>query len=575
MSKAVVCILLVGLVLLSNATTVVAGATTRTALTRAGEVGQRGNNVAIRADGQGEGFAFVVTADMRNFAGAGEYDTAHYFRGAVEAIAALGGNAFMVTPGDDDPPDGALWTIQQVLGADYRWYPVVGNHELPNQGQEAYPGANLAWLNSYDHGSVNPGPTGCPQTTYSFDYGTAHFVMLDLYCDSTGQNTTAGDVPDHLYEWLENDLNSTAQEQIFVFGHEPAFPQPDADNGRIRHVGESLDQYPDDRDRFWDLLHTRGVAAYLCGHTHNYSAVEVNGVWQLDAGHARGLGDTGARSTFLVIRVASGMVTYETYRDDANGGLYAQRDGGRLWPGAVSMILHRDGALWSSDTGWEVNTPPFYPGTAYAKDLELLADRYLILHQDGAIYDSVSGWNVNTPPYYPGTEYAVELEVTASSEEIILHQDGALWSSDTGWTLTTPPYYPGTAYAKSLEVREDTSYVILHKEGAMYDSASGWVVTTPPYYPGTTWAVDLKFDASGYVLLHQDGAIYDSATGWITTTPPYYAGTAYARALALVGSSYKILHKDGAIYNAAVNGWDITTPPFYPGTNYAVDLEMY
>lgn len=34
-----------------------------------------------------------------------------------------------------------------------------------------------------------------------------------------------------------------------------------------------------------------------------------------------------------------------------------------------------------------------------------------ILHKDGAIYDSMDGWNVNTPPYYPGSNYAVDLEL--------------------------------------------------------------------------------------------------------------------------------------------------------------------
>jgi len=571
MRKAVVCILLGGLVV-PVAGTVRAAEMAGSVLTRAeGVVRETGNNHGMRLDGQGEGFAFMVTADMRYYAGPGQYDTAHYFRGVVEAIAALGGGAFMVTPGDEDPPDGVLWTITQVLGEDYTWYPVVGNHELPGEGQEDYHGANLDWLNSYDYGSVNVGPKGCPATTYSFDYGTAHFVMVDEYCDSAGQAVTTGDVPDHLYEWLENDLNGTAQEYIFVFGHEPAYPQPDADNGRVRHVGDSLDQHPQNRDRFWGLLRDKGVAAYICGHTHNYSVVEVDGVWQVDVGHARGLGDTGARSTFVVIRVADGMVTYETYRDDANGGPYVQVDGGRLWPGVSSVILHRDGALWYSDTGWVLTTPPYYPGTDYARDVEFSGSSYLILHRDGAIYDSVSSWNVNTPPYYTGAAYAVDLAVNGGGEEIILHRDGTLWSSDTGWLITTPPYYPGSAYARALEVRDDASYVILHKEGAIYDSASGWIVTA--YYPDADWAMDMELDAGGYVLLHRDGALWYSDTGWVLTTPPYYPGTDYARDVEFSGSSYLILHRDGAIYNS-VNGWDINTPPFYFGSNYAVDLEV-
>ena len=242
---------------------------------------------------------------------------------------------------------------------------------------------------------------------------------------------------------------------------------------------------------------------------------------------------------------------------------------------AVYVILHRDGALWSSATGWDTATPPYYPGTAYAQALKLWENGgYLLLHRDGAYILGLLGlglgvWNTNTPPYYPGTTWAVDV-----LNGVILHRDGALWYAATGWVLTAPPYYPGTAYAVDLEKRTDNSYAILHKDGAIYDSASGWLLTAPPYYPGTSWAVDMKLDGSGYVLLHKDGAVWRSSGGWIMTAPPYYPGTDYARALELVaGSNYVILHRDGAIYNSAA-GWVTTAPPYYPSTAYAVDLEV-
>jgi len=73
-------------------------------------------------------------------------------------------------------------------------------------------------------------------------------------------------------------------------------------------------------------------------------------------------------------------------------------------------ILHRDGAVWSSDTGWELTMPPYYPGTSYAIDIKYRADgTYGILHTDGAIWDSSRGWLMNMPPYYPGTGYAMAL----------------------------------------------------------------------------------------------------------------------------------------------------------------------
>ncbi|MFQ5594251.1 MAG: metallophosphoesterase family protein [Anaerolineae bacterium] len=274
-------------------------------------------------------FTFAVTADMRGSSGPGR-DSPQYFRGACEAIATRGGGAFMVSPGDIDPTSDVRWTITSTLGVTYTWYPGVGNHELPGAGNESYSGSNMDWLRSYDYDSVNPGPSGCPETTYSFDYANAHFVMLNEYCDTGGDTVRDGDVVDHLYDWLVADLSATDKTHVFVFGHEPAYPQPDADNGRTRHLGDSLDKYPTNRDRFWNLLRDEGVIAYVYGHTHNYSAIEIDGVWQLDAGHARGQGDTGARSTFIVISVGDSGVTFKTYRDDADGGPYTLAHTGTL-----------------------------------------------------------------------------------------------------------------------------------------------------------------------------------------------------------------------------------------------------
>ena len=63
---------------------------------------------------------------------------------------------------------------------------------------------------------------------------------------------------------------------------------------------------------------------------YGLKTVEIDGVWQLDAGHARGKGDTGARSTFIVINVDANGVTFKTYRDDADGGSYTLAHTGTL-----------------------------------------------------------------------------------------------------------------------------------------------------------------------------------------------------------------------------------------------------
>ena len=259
-------------------------------------------------------FIFVVNSDMAYHTGPGEYDTSRYFRGACEAIANLGSGEFMISVGDITPPGDTKWTIEQTLGQDYIWFPVVGNHELWPDDME--------WLRTYDYNPnggdppniANYGPPDCEETTYSFDYQNAHFVVLNVYCDTESDTRTDGAIVDALYEWLADDIDATDQEHVFVFGHEPAYPQPDAENGIERQVGESLDKYPVTRDRFWKLLSDEGIVAYFTSHTHSYSVVEIDGVWQIDTAHSMGARTQATKSTFVMVHVVGDAVTYETYR---------------------------------------------------------------------------------------------------------------------------------------------------------------------------------------------------------------------------------------------------------------------
>lgn len=257
---------------------------------------------------------FAVAADMRSFTTAPAD-----FPGAASALAGLGPTQFMITPGDMEPPAQMRAALDAALGSSYPWYPVIGNHELPGLGQESTLGANLAWLRAwpaaYGASLKRQGPAPCPETTYSFDIPPVHFAAINEYCDVGGDAVLYGDVPDLIYNWLAQDLAESTQPYKFVIGHEPAFPQPDADlGGAGRHVGDSLDQYPTHRDRFWALLVQHKVIAYLTGHTHLYSAIKKDGVWQIDAGHARGAGDLSAPSTFLVITVSEKSATMRVYR---------------------------------------------------------------------------------------------------------------------------------------------------------------------------------------------------------------------------------------------------------------------
>jgi hypothetical protein len=131
---------------------------------------------------------------------------------------------------------------------------------------------------------------------YSFDYQSAHFVIINVYFHDVvlpaGKDDKAehnrmvglhgkpkpyaptGSVNEDLLKWLDADLSTTPAKFKFLFFHEGAFPVPGG-----RHAGDSLDNphYPGNsgpgntrpmRDRFWSLLSSHGVTATFVGHSH-------------------------------------------------------------------------------------------------------------------------------------------------------------------------------------------------------------------------------------------------------------------------------------------------------------------
>jgi hypothetical protein len=267
-----------------------------------------GSIFIVYGSGSSQSFSFTITSDMHSYTNPGQ------FPAVLDAITSTGGpGVFMIVSGDMSPfPWNVDAAIDEEFGSDFDWYPIIGNHELDDPSY-------VDWVrNEYSNLQyiVNSGPADCETTTYSFDYGEAHFVALNVYYNGISDTGTDGDIVPALYNWLEADLAATDKKWIIVIGHEPAYPQPDADWGDSRHVGDSLDKYPVNRDRFWALLDSYDVTAYLVGHTHRYSRYIKDGVWQVNEAQAQG---TGQYDTFIRVTVENRQVTFETYRSLLTG----------------------------------------------------------------------------------------------------------------------------------------------------------------------------------------------------------------------------------------------------------------
>lgn len=285
-----------------------------------------------------EQLSFSVAADMRSYLGPVGANTAKEFRSALDALQTAGPGAFLLSPGDIDPPydldsltDDVHAAVQERLGSGFPWYPVIGNHEAETPGDMA--GLRAYPIQTQGGGATDfrLGPANAAKTCYSFTAGGARFIAINEYYDGisdTGPSpgaSEAGRIHPSLYAWLEAELayaDTLNPDYLFVVGHEPVYPLPDEANGRLRHRGDSLDAHKDEAIAFVDLLKAYDVTAYLCGHTHDYSAALVDGLAQIDAGHARGTGDTGAPSTFLRLSLYENFAEMLVYRS-VDGVAYA------------------------------------------------------------------------------------------------------------------------------------------------------------------------------------------------------------------------------------------------------------
>lgn len=152
--------------------------------------------------------------------------------------------------------------------------PLGARHILPTPGNHDVEGNRWAtdlFVEAFPELPEN-GPPDLKRLTYSFDFKDVRFISLN--------SEIFGD-PHHLGDeqlaWLEEQLRSNTNRYTIVFSHDPAYPVGP-------HIGSSLDAYPADRDRLWDLLAQYRVTAYIAGHEHLYNHRKVNDVEHIIAG---------------------------------------------------------------------------------------------------------------------------------------------------------------------------------------------------------------------------------------------------------------------------------------------------
>lgn len=204
--------------------------------------------------------SFVVLGDMR---------TGDDIYRKIIAMAAARKPDLIVSTGDQITQPGNreqwenFWMMSKPVAIPY--FLTVGNHDI----HKDVPGSEKTYRDEVDL----PGN----KLYYSFKAGNALFIVLDS-CIKGEENRIAGEQ----FQWLKGVLARAKQRHRFVFIHHPLFPEP----GKGKHAGNSLDAYPEERDRLHALFVKYRITAVFQGHEHVYLGKSVDSIRYITTGGA-------------------------------------------------------------------------------------------------------------------------------------------------------------------------------------------------------------------------------------------------------------------------------------------------
>lgn len=164
------------------------------------------------------------------------------------------GATFVIVPGDlvysGTSASFQSWKdiMAPVYNAGIAVYPVLGNHDANDVPD---------FISTFGGDIPDNGPPGEVDRTYAIQYDNVLVLALDTYAHVGRVNQS----------WIDDVLSTNTSPHVFAFGHMPAF--------KANHT-DSLDDYPADRDAFWNSLKNAGATVYFCGHDHFYDHARVD-----------------------------------------------------------------------------------------------------------------------------------------------------------------------------------------------------------------------------------------------------------------------------------------------------------
>ncbi|NLV21990.1 MAG: hypothetical protein GXY49_08395 [Syntrophomonadaceae bacterium] len=199
----------------------------------------------LKGNGGQQEFSFIYMGDSQADPETGDYSA--WGKMLSQAAADKSRPAFVMIGGDlvNDGSSQEEWdrflTAAEPVRKKLRLYPAMGNHD------------NTALFKQIFELPEN-GPEGRQEAFYSFDYGDAHFTVMD--------SNLMGAASQEDIKWLEQDLAQTNKTYRIVMFHHPAYPAVDIpkDSQRADVIQKN----------FVPVMEKAGVDLVLCGHQHVY-----------------------------------------------------------------------------------------------------------------------------------------------------------------------------------------------------------------------------------------------------------------------------------------------------------------
>jgi len=241
-------------------------------------------------------FQFVVYGDTRT-----RHDV---HRAVIAGVVKFANPDFVMHTGDlvENGADSSLWPIffdaEHELLNRAAFFPSLGNHEHHAQ-------------KFFDFTDSKP--------YYSFNWGSAHFTVLDTDIGTAGATQAERDAYwSAETRWLEDDLAASQKAEFrFVFGHHPpmtAVKRRQGDNPHVTALEPMLEKYH--------------VNAAFFGHDHNYQHYLNNGIhyfvtggggaplYDVDSPPAGITKKVVSTENFLIVDVDNGNIRIEAKKPD-------------------------------------------------------------------------------------------------------------------------------------------------------------------------------------------------------------------------------------------------------------------